>query len=402
MDRNITLYPWFKFCQNLLFWQAVWFLYFQNQLSAGQAILLYAVYDISTTALEVPSGYMSDRLGRRLTLIAAMLAMLSGGVLLALGSGFVAFALAQVLLGAATAFASGTDNAILYESLAATDRVDEIQAQELRAWRFTFAALALSAVLGGIIALYGPALPFVASAVASGVALILTLRLREPSRASGTSGVVHWRAQATALRTALTTPVLVWLFWISVLMYVFSHIPFVFGQPFILDALKATGLAAQTPAISGTVTALMMVISLFTSLIALRARRWLGLPLLLLTAFGMQIALGATLALTNSALAIAVLFLRMVPDSLSRPFIVAHIQPLLGDDTRATYLSLQSLCGRLVFAGTLLLASGAASGAAPMSYPEIQTILGWYTALGLICFVALALSARLTSIRTTS
>ena len=28
--RNVALYPWFRFCRGLLFWQAVWFLYFQN------------------------------------------------------------------------------------------------------------------------------------------------------------------------------------------------------------------------------------------------------------------------------------------------------------------------------------------------------------------------------------
>jgi len=68
MNRNIRLYPWFKFVQQLIFWQATWFLYFETHLSAAEAILLYVVSDISTTALEVPSGYMSDRVGRKFTL----------------------------------------------------------------------------------------------------------------------------------------------------------------------------------------------------------------------------------------------------------------------------------------------------------------------------------------------
>mgnify|MGYP003564626886 CR=1 FL=1 len=68
---NVPLYRWSRFLRNLLFWQAVWFLYFQNSLSAAEAILLYAVYDVATTALEVPSGYMSDRIGRRFTLLAS-------------------------------------------------------------------------------------------------------------------------------------------------------------------------------------------------------------------------------------------------------------------------------------------------------------------------------------------
>ena len=49
--QNIALYPWFKFLQNLLFWQAVWFLFFQSELSAAEAILLYVIFDISTTIL---------------------------------------------------------------------------------------------------------------------------------------------------------------------------------------------------------------------------------------------------------------------------------------------------------------------------------------------------------------
>jgi MFS family permease len=66
--RNTQLYRWSRFLRSLIFWQAVWFLYFQNVLSATAAILLYAVYDVAATLLEVPSGYMSDQLGRKKTL----------------------------------------------------------------------------------------------------------------------------------------------------------------------------------------------------------------------------------------------------------------------------------------------------------------------------------------------
>ena len=49
-------------------------------------------------------------------------------------------------------------------------------------------------------------------------------------------------------------PVLVWLFFITVLMYTYSHIPFVFGQPFILEALNETGFQADAPLVSGVVS----------------------------------------------------------------------------------------------------------------------------------------------------
>ena len=69
LNRNIPLYRWSRFLRNLIFLQAVWFLYFQTELSAAEAILLYAIFDVAVTMLEVPSSYMSDRLGCRKTLI---------------------------------------------------------------------------------------------------------------------------------------------------------------------------------------------------------------------------------------------------------------------------------------------------------------------------------------------
>lgn len=392
--RTIALYPWFKFCQNLVFWQAVWFLYFQQELSAAEAILLYAVYDIGTTVLEVPSGYMSDRLGRRLTLIASAVAGLTGVLLLGIGGGFAVFVLAQLCLGASSAFASGTDSALLYESLVEAGREDEIERQELRAWRFSFVALALSAVTGGAMAMEAYSLPFLASAVAHVGFLAVALAFAEPEHRDDAPPHGGELVRLGSLRAALTEPVLIWLFALTVLMYGYSHLPFIFGQPFILEALAGTGLEPEVPLVSGAVSALMMLLSVATSLVAPALRRRIGLAAILLLAFGMQIALIGTLTLTDSAIAIALLFLRMVPNSLSRPFIIARIQPVLSRDSRATYLSLQSFAARVLFAATLFLASLSASSAGAMPYLEIQQVLGWYTLGGLACFAALALAAR--------
>lgn len=393
MDRNVAFYPWFKFLQNMLFWQAVWFLYFQSELSAAEAVLLYAIYDVATTAMEVPSGYMSDRLGRRVTLVASAVAGLAGAALLGLGTGFAVFAAAQILLGAGSAFASGTDSALLYKSLAARGRADEIERQELRAWRFSFVALALSAFLGGLMSIWNTSLPFLASAAAFVGVLVITIGFREPGRTDADLPQGAELVRLGSLRAALTEPVLVWLFALAVLMYVFSHILFVFGQPFILQALQARGLEQDAPAISGIVSALMMLISVLASMVAPVLRRRLGLPLILLVAFGVQITLSGTLAVTDAAPAIAVLFLRMVPNSLARPFILARVQPMLKNDSRATYLSLQSLAGRLILAASLFLASFAIGDQAAMSHADIRLILGWYAGAGIVCLCLLAVLA---------
>ncbi|WP_298859731.1 MFS transporter [uncultured Sulfitobacter sp.] len=388
--RTIALIPWFQFLNSLLFWQAVWFLYFQSNLSGAEAIILYSVYDISVTVLEVPSGYFSDRIGRRFTLLLSTLCSLLGCLVLALSGSFALFALGQALLGAGSAFKSGTDSSLLYESLEAAGRADEVEEQEVRAWRFSLVGFALSAIFGGAMSMWSDSLPFFATALAFAIAALLVFAMSEPPR----KAMEALRGQLATLKTALLHPVLAWLFTLSVLMYGFSHLPFVFGQPFILTALEGWGLAADAPLVSGAITSAMMLTSVLASLAALRLRHALGLPLLLLCAFGLQIALIGALATSTSTLIIGVLLLRIVPDSLANPFILARIQPLLEDGTRATYLSLKSLGGKVLFAGTLILAATTASDAGLLPADDLQRILGWYTVGGLICIAALAVTAR--------
>lgn len=393
-DRNVALFPWFRFLQNLLFWQAVWFLFFQSELSAADAILLYAVYDIATTMLEVPSGYLSDRLGRRVTLIVSTLAGVGGAFLLGVGDGFWIFALGQVLLGANVAFSSGTDSALLFESLSIAGRADEIEREELRAWRYSFVGLAISAVLGGGLAMVIGSLPFLAGAAAFGAALLVGLGFREPGRREPDTPQGVETDRFRSLRAALSEPVLIWFFVLAVLMYVFSHVLFVFGQPFILQALADTGLREDVPLVSGTVSAVMLLLSVVASLFAPGLRQRLGLPMILLFAFALQIAFTGALALTDAAIAIAALFLRMVPTSLSRPFILARIQPLLRDDSRATYLSLQSLASRLILAATFFVAAFGMPDQVEMDHHGIRQILVWYVGAGTVFLGALALAAR--------
>ena len=333
---------------------------------------------------------MSDRVGRRFTLILASVLWLAGAVLLAVGGAFWVFALAQVCMGAGMAFASGTDSALYFESLAAEGRKGEVEARELTAWRYEFAGLAISAALGGALAVWDPQLPFVATALAAArrwawhcASPSHPMRPRRPR--------LPWPPQAPAtLRAALADRALVWLFVLAIALYVFSHVPYVFGQPFILEALEGRGLSADAPLVSGAVVAAMMAVSVAASWARAGAPPGARLSGILLAAFAIQIVLIGALAASNHPLVIGLLLLRMVPDSWSTPFMLAAIQPRLADRRRATFLSLQSLGGRLVFAGTLVAFALKAPEEATLAYPEIRVILAWYAAAGLAVLLTLA------------
>lgn len=403
--RNIRLYPWWRFAMSLVFWQGIWFLYFQSALSPAAAIALYAIYDMATTLLEAPLGYLSDRIGRRPTLILASFCGGASAGLLCLAEGFAGFAAAQMLMGASAALASGADSAFLFETLKRCRREAEIEAQELRAWRYGFSAMAASALIGGLIAMADPRLAFAATALSFAAALALAMGFTDPGtglaagRNASEKTTLETKLGASAMLAgfrAVAPPdrrVLAWLFALSVGMYAFSHVPFVFGQPFILEAVRSAGLSAEAPAISGAVSAAMMLVSVAVSLVALPLKRQIGLTAMLITAAALQVALIAALALTNHPAAILLLLSRMAPDALSRPFILARSHPVLPDAGRATYLSLQSLAGRLVFSMTLLAAAASAETAAALPYAEAQAVLAAYAVAGAAFLIGLALLA---------
>lgn len=391
MNRNVVLYPWWRFLSGLLFWQAIWFLYLQAELSAAEAILLYAVSDVATTVLEVPSGWLSDQWGRRRTLLVAAVAGLGTAAMQALGGPFWWFALAQVLLAVHLAFASGTDSSLLYESLAAEGREAEIEVQEVRGWRAGFAALAVSALGGGVLARFDLTWPYWLSAASFAALLAVTWALREPARATADP---TGPSRLHLLRGALRQPALLWLSALAIAMYTFSHVPFVFGQPFIERALAGTPLATEAPVVSGAITAAMMTLSLVVSLAAPALRRAVGLTAMLLGAFALQLALPGALAIATGPLAVLLLLGRMIPDALARPFLVARVQPLLPSGGRATYLSLQSLLGRLFFAATLWIAAGSTTEVGRMPDADVRLIFAAYAIGGTLILITLALLSR--------
>jgi hypothetical protein len=70
------------------------------------------------------------------------------------------------------------------------------------------------------------------------------------------------------------------------------------------------------------------------------------------------------------------------------------VTPQLPRSLRATYLSMQSLLGRLAFSGTLLLLSLRAAPSAPPDWPALSSMNLGCAAAGAVGLVGLAAAAR--------
>ena len=67
LERNVRLYPWYAGVLGFWFWIPIFFLFFSAHLSLDKILLLESIYYASVVLLELPSGYFSDRVGRRAT-----------------------------------------------------------------------------------------------------------------------------------------------------------------------------------------------------------------------------------------------------------------------------------------------------------------------------------------------
>lgn len=156
--------------------------YRSNGLSAFQILLIQAVFSASMLIFEIPSGYFSDRLGRRRTLIIGGAAVVLGFICYSISSHIAAFMASEILLGFGFSMCSGTESALLYDSLAALGRKKEYRSRESRAEFATRIGSAVSSVAGGILASIGIRLPFYANAVSALVLPISALFMKEPKR----------------------------------------------------------------------------------------------------------------------------------------------------------------------------------------------------------------------------
>jgi MFS family permease len=127
----------------------------QLGITQGEIGILQSFLFFSSVALEIPSGLLADRYGRKVSLIIGFLGLFISGIGFLLFSSFIPFAIIFCLFGASIAMGSGSDRALLYDNLLAENRAEN-RAEEYpkilsRARAIGAISLGLSMLLGGVL-----------------------------------------------------------------------------------------------------------------------------------------------------------------------------------------------------------------------------------------------------------
>jgi len=400
--RNVRLYPLYQVFFNAYFWLPVFFLYFSEQLSLRRVLQLEAIYYVTVVVVEVPSGYFSDTFGRRRTLLVAAAALVVAYSLFFFGQVFAVFALAQVFLAIGLAFNSGTDTALHFDSLCGIDRAGEYADREASVHRLALLGGAVAALVGGLAAAWHLRIAYGLSLLAALAALVTVWLMVEPPHqvVPGEETVARrgFARQLAACVGHLRDGTLAWLLGFAILMIVINHVPYELYQPYLdlLLSTRAVDLPGRgTPLVTGVITALTMLIASWATARSIRLRDRIGLGATLLLCTTIQVVIMAAMGLVLHEVVLILILLRSVSSAIMQPPMRAAITPRLPQSLRATYLSIQSLAGRLAFAGTLwLLSTGTEPGAAA-DWPRLSSMSRTCAVFGFAGFFVLAATARL-------
>jgi MFS family permease len=186
LQTNINKIYWIKFFAMFIVLMPVIVPFFNSiGLDMHGVYLLQSVFAITMFITEIPSGYLSDMIGRKKTLLLGHFLKGVGFSLFPLATNLEVLIIAEIILGIAVSLNSGTDTALIYDTL---EELGSPKAQIKvlgRSLSFLTLGEGLAALFGSLFLLASISLDKLAwiSAIMSWAPFCISLFLVEPKRA---------------------------------------------------------------------------------------------------------------------------------------------------------------------------------------------------------------------------
>ncbi len=310
------------------------------------------VFSIALLLLDIPLGIYSDLYGRKKSLLLGGIASCVGLGLFVLWPVFWGFIWGEIALALSFAAFSGSDTALLFETTKQLKQEESYCEQEGKYQSYARYSEGLSSILGGVLASFSLALPALITwllsfprlgltlflhetqtNIKSDFSTLLSIRVREKLKTirlyfikdkghSPKNSIILW----ILLYSGLISAVIINTFWLLQVFLKTYHVNFLFIGLLILIYHSTTGFVASRA---------FKIISHPVKI------AWI-LPLLLQC---MVIVLGVT----HSAWWFPAFLIASLVFGIKMPFIYNSLHLLVEDKVRASILSFDSFCTRLLF-----------------------------------------------------
>lgn len=182
-SNNIGRYYAFNFFREFAFFSAVLVPFFTDwgHISLTRVQILQSWFMLWVFLLEIPTGVIADRFGRKLSLLLGSLMVSFTVILYGSLPRFEIFLLGEFLFAVAIALFSGADDALLYDSLKEIGQEKESKKIFGRAYSFRLFGMLISAPIGSFLASrLGLNFPMILSAIPFFLAGLVAWTIKEP------------------------------------------------------------------------------------------------------------------------------------------------------------------------------------------------------------------------------
>jgi MFS family permease len=319
--------------------------YKSNGLTMQDIFLLQSAYSFTLMALEIPTGYFADKVGRKTSILIGSMLGFSGYLVYSFSFGFWQFVIAEVILGVSQSLVSGADSALLYDTLIAAKQNDKYIRLEGKITSIGNFGEAFAGIIGGLLAVSSLRTPFFIQTCVALIALPAALMLKEPPIKSirkkpGIKDIVN--IMFNVLHENLK---LKWNTFFSAIIGAATLTMAWFAQPYF-------GLVKLPISMYGVVWALLNLSVGIAALYAWRIEKRFG-SLTTITFFTLIIFLSfLLLTLVPGYFGLLILFLFYIARGLATPILRNYINIFTTSEVRATVLSIRNFLIRLIFAIT--------------------------------------------------
>jgi MFS family permease len=351
-SRNIFIVNFYTFCISSVFILPVIMAFYRDELGLTfqQFLLGEALFAATVILMDVPTGYIADRWGRRKTLLTGGIAGIIGYSCLALAVDFFTATLSQMMIGVAVALNSGTIGALLYDTLLTQNRAHEFRKREGFRHALSLYTVAAASIIGGFLYQFDHYLPIILEIITISCGTVALYFIHEPERHRVTSAHHPLKDIFLTVHYAVKENVeLLAMMWLVTLVFAMTKIMMWLQQPY------ATAL--QIPEyIYGFVLAAGMMSGGLVGHVSHRV--WPKLDGITLLIRLLLVVIFITLCsgfLMNYA-GLVVLLCGSLVFGFGWPRMQDSVNKMVGSERRATILSAVSFCHQLGFLPLSILA----------------------------------------------
>jgi MFS family permease len=182
LERNIGKYAWFKIFSKRVYLPLIIIYLASHGVSTQQIGFIAFISTVTTIALQIPTGYLADKLGARKVIVTGTFIGALSPIIYILSPNFLGGMVADILFWAGFAFQSGAIEAFIHDTLAALGKEKSYTKVMGHAQSY---GLIGNVVLISLIPLTYPIdkrLPFVIGAVSLFINFLIALNFTYPKR----------------------------------------------------------------------------------------------------------------------------------------------------------------------------------------------------------------------------